>query len=77
MLIVSIILKLVQHTSCYSLLCTSDATFGVEFDSYAIEENDGPAEVCVVFHDGCLERELDIGYATFDATAISMYHFYI
>ena len=58
----------VPYTALYS---NADASFGVQFDSYVFEENAGAASVCVVFLDGCIERDVNIGYTTFDGTAKS------
>ena len=50
----------------------SDATFNVKNETYFVEEDNGPATLCVVLADGCLERDVEIEYSTFDATALSM-----
>ena len=49
----------------------SDATFNVN-ETYFVEEDNGPATLCVLLADGCLERDVVVQYSTFDATALSM-----
>ena len=53
------------------LFVVSDALFNVENATYYVEENDGPVYPCVVLADGCLERDVVVDYATFDAKALS------
>lgn len=46
---------------------------GVQSQIYNVDENEGNVTLCIEIVDGCLERDVLINYATFDATALSMY----
>ena len=58
--------------TCNLLTDVSDALFNVESDTYFVDEDGGPATLCVVLADGCLERDVIIDFATFEATAEGM-----
>jgi hypothetical protein len=53
------------------------ALFNVESDTYFVDEDDGPATLCVVLTDGCLERDVIIDFATIEATAEGMRYLYL
>ena len=66
----------VSCTTVFTLMTiifsASDALFGVQNDTFFVSEDAGPAVLCVVLLDGCLERDVVIDYSTLDATAESM-----
>ena len=54
----------------------TDVKIGVQLTEYAVAENGGNISLCVQIFEGCLERDVVIEYATFDATAQSTYVLY-
>ena len=54
----------------------TDVKIDVQLTEYAVAENDGNISLCVQIFEGCLERDVVIEYATFDATAQSTYVLY-
>ena len=54
----------------------TDVKIDVQLTEYAVAENGGDISLCVQIFEGCLERDVVIEYATFDATAQSTYVLY-
>ena len=53
----------------------ADVTFAPQLDVYTVTEGAPPLPLCAEIVDGCLEREVEIEYATVDATAQSKFSY--
>ena len=62
---------------CLLIRITVDATFSVQDTTYSVSEGDETVKLCAVLVDGCLQREVEIEYLTFDGTALSTLPIYV